>query len=547
MRTPVGRIVSAAAVIVLAVIPPRAAWCQAPDGFKTCENKDEGFLFHYPKAFEEIPPQPGDPVVLANFVRKPPPPPKPKKGTPRPSGAIVARIWILSIDKPPAAGAAAAASPESAPPPDSESEPAEPEKSAAATTAADALAEKLQATSFEDFLKKRTEGWRIVNQAERADRTAKRTYYELDYAPKGRSLWKGCAWMLHCEDRWLGLFGMCLTEDYETQRKAFEKSALSLREIKISEREAQELERYYSMRKELKDPAFRIARRRNLVRGWKALDTRNYLIVHHTKDEALLSRVQNDIEAMRLLYEELFPPVRPIEAVSVVRVCKDRQEYLLYGGQPGTSGHWYAAGQELVLFDNVKGQHGSRLGNRDSYIVLYHEAFHQYIYYAVGEVEPHYWFNEGYGDYFSGTKIYSNSMKIQEIGPNPWRLGLIKKAVENKQHVTLDWLVRAERDEYYRRERAGLYYAQGWSFIYFLNKSPAAQANLEWKEILPVYFQTLKDTYAQELEALGPGATLEQKGKAGQKARIRALDVAFEGVNMQELQAEWEKFVKRLR
>ena len=41
----------------------------------------------------------------------------------------------------------------------------------------------------------------------------------------------------------------------------------------------------------------------------------------------------------------------------------------------------------------------------DTLAVLYHEAFHQFIFYSVGEVAPHSWFNEGHGDYFSGADV----------------------------------------------------------------------------------------------------------------------------------------------
>ena len=60
----------------------------------------------------------------------------------------------------------------------------------------------------------------------------------------------------------------------------------------------------------------------------------------------------------------------------------------------------------------------------DTLAVLYHEAFHQYIYYSVGEVAPHSWFNEGHGDYYAGAKYLSKKFNIR---PFNWRVGIIKE------------------------------------------------------------------------------------------------------------------------
>ena len=65
----------------------------------------------------------------------------------------------------------------------------------------------------------------------------------------------------------------------------------------------------------------------------------------------------------------------------------------------------------------ASGHGGRRTSNRDSLLVLYHEAFHQYIYYAVGEVAPHDWFNEGHGDYFSGAVIPTYGKKVTRLQP----------------------------------------------------------------------------------------------------------------------------------
>jgi hypothetical protein len=194
--------------------------------------------------------------------------------------------------------------------------------------------------------------------------------------------------------------------------------------------------------------------------------------------------------------------------VSVIRVCGDRMEYHQYGGPGGSAGYWNDDSEELVFYDadpnNLK-------PDRDTLAVLYHEAFHQFIYYSVGEVAPHSWFNEGHGDYFAGAKYADQKFKI---GPFDWRVGVVKEAIRNgpspyeeteKNGATLrHWdrkqggysplkcLVDMSQGEYY--SYPSVCYAQGWSLVYFLREIVPKNAkwNEKWGNILTVYFDTLK-------------------------------------------------------
>jgi hypothetical protein len=528
--------------IAPALVAAALLFGDAPDGFNSTENKDDGFALFYPQAYKEIPPQPNDPVILARYTRtKQVEPPKGVKAPPRTD--LIGEIWVVSIDKPKSAGGT---TPGDAPTPDG-GDGTEASAKAAHSEAEVAL-EQMRASSFEEFVKKRLATkpkWGILSHAEKTDRGTTSTDYLLQAPPSGPPEARGFAKLIDKGDHWLGLVGLAAASEFEGQRKLFERSANSLHEIAVSEAAVHDMEIYYSHHPEMKEPKFRIERRRELRRGWKSIDTKNYLIIHHSKDEHLLDRLQNDLEAMRVTYEQLFPPVKPVEAVSVVRVCKDRQEYLQYGGMAMSAGYWNFVSRELVLYDNVKGEQGSRLGNQDSYIVVYHEAFHQYIHYSTGELPPHSWFNEGYGDFFSGAKIYANSTKVQEIGPNPWRLPVIKNAIDKGQWIGFDKLLHANQNEYYGQ--AQIFYAEGWSFIYFLNRGLSSHTNPKWEHILPTYFETLKASYGEEVRTLGDSATVDQKRAAGEKARKKAVDAALEGIDLEELQDAWLKFFKRLK
>jgi hypothetical protein len=257
--------------------------------------------------------------------------------------------------------------------------------------------------------------------------------------------------------------------------------------------------------------------------------------------------MKHDLEVIRTKYVELFPPAAPIEAVSTVRVCKDREEFLKFAGIPKNSpvaGFWNVHTQELVFYNAVKDPRYPNASHEDGYIVLYHEAFHQYIYYSAGEIAPHSWFNEGYGDYFSGAKIGDLGTKVDKILVNPWRCGPIQRSIEKKEIAPLKELVRFEQPAYYAKGH--IYYPQGWSFVYFLNESKVAKKHPVWSKILPVYFKTLVSSYKDQLTKLGAKPAPDAVAAAQVAARAAAADAAFENVDYAALQTAWEQFTLSL-
>jgi len=232
---------------------------------------------------------------------------------------------------------------------------------------------------------------------------------------------------------------------------------------------------------ESKPDIWREARRKKLIKGWGAIDTKNYLIVYNKEvKRPLLKKIAKHIEAIReQIYQNLFPPSREVKAVSVVRVCKDIAEYHRYGGPSGSAGYWSRGDEELVV----------PAGMSDSIRVLYHEAFHQYIHYAVGDVSPHSWFNEGHGDYFAGFNYRGRKFKP---APFRWRTGIIAGALSSKSYVPLKKFLKYTQGEYYAN--AGLCYAQGWSFVYFLRETERRKIK-KYKQywgLLDRYFDGIK-------------------------------------------------------
>ena len=251
---------------------------------------------------------------------------------------------------------------------------------------------------------------------------------------------------------------------------------------------------------------------RSMVEGWDVVVSpkKNYIILYNTdngRNKMLAKEIAIRIERIReQIYEVQFPPSKEIKDVSIVRVCKDRKEYLSYGAPPGSAGYWSPMDRELVFYDASR----SKKIDTNTLAVLYHEAFHQYIFYSVGNVSPHSWFNEGHGDYYAGAEYKARRFKIK---PFQWRQGTIKTAVTNGPreaeegatdpsgrpkylndggYTPLKDFVRFTQREYY--SYAGVSYAQGWSLIYFFREVVPKNKRYKklWGGIADRYFDILK-------------------------------------------------------
>ena len=402
-------------------------------------------------------------------------------------------------------------------------------------------------TNFDLFADRVLGAWEVGNPDSiktRSDFTA--WVYELRH--KNSRDFVGAVYTYSNNDKTLAVYGYCAKEDLDDQKKIWKKM---LKKIKFHEPEAADtskIERYYDRRK-FKNTDYRIEVRKQLVKGWDAEDTENYIIVFSTKDEPLIRIIKSELESIRKEYVKLFPPLREITAVSTVRICKDEEEYRKYGGPAGSGGYWSTATEELVFFDYDEPGQKAGAGKANTRVVLYHEAFHQYIYYTVGKVAPHSWFNEGTGDYFSGAVIKGG--KVIKIGTNPWRIELIKAAVNGHWRYkpeSFSNILKYSQAEFYDRERVAACYAQAWSMIYFLRTSKEAKKHPVWSNILDIYFNTLQQTFTDEVAAHSTGELNDEKlEEAKLKAREAALERAFSDVDLIKLQLAWKKWVGKLK
>ena len=401
---------------------------------------------------------------------------------------------------------------------------------------------KLPITTIERFIDQEMVGWTVDGwqTGKEVDGMSGRLT-DLTFESQGSSGERGFVYAFKDDARTIAFIGMAHGSEFDDQRGIWTSIA---EKADIGEPEKPDLEkwiRYYG-NKRYRQVDFRVGVRSKMVRGWEAEDLDDYIVVYHTKDQPLLKQICRNLEAIRKVYIELFPPAGELDAVSTVRICRDEDEYLRYAGLEGTAGYWNFMTEELVLYDAAISEKGQRPKDDNTFIILYHEAFHQYIYYSAGNVSPHPWYNEGFGDYFSGAEIKGG--KFRRIDINPWRIHTIKDAVEKRTEVAWKDIIRYEQREYYANPY--LCYAQGWSMIYFLNHASAVKENERWSRILQIYFDTIKRVNAEKMAALKEAGIDKEMGYvfgAQKEARDAAVDAAFEGVDLDAIHAAWREFV----
>lgn len=538
-----------------AILGPHAI---AQAGYKTFENKLKGITFVYPTTHAELPLPPTEALVVAKYVMKAQPE-EMKRIDERLFQAQTPFLEVFRFSLPTTKTGGPAPTPAGGKPEAGKPDAGKPD--AGKPDAAPATGGTPLEMTWEQFVAG-IRGYTVTEDKKKAG------HYELrlrggggDGGARGRGGAEPIGYMVRKVEgnTVLGVAGFSFDVGEKTLVSQVTRMATSLKLLAddAGDRAEADLDKLYASGK-YKAVEWRKQARAKMAAGWKALDTENYLIVHHSTNQGLIRRIARDIEAMRAFYGEQFPPSKPIDAVAVVRVCRTLDEYHEYGGPQGTGGYWHPGNEELVFFDysytmqqmdsrEKRALGGQRLTDDDSLLVLYHEALHQYMHYAVGQFAPHDWFNEGYGDYFSGAVVGESTGRVVRVDPSPWRIHVAKDMLEfGDGYLSLKDVLHADRTTFYNPQRAGNYYAAAWSFVFFLKHDKAALAHPQWSKLLATYYATVKEVYAAESKGLDDD---DRGGRevASFKARKAALAKTLEGIDLVVLEAAWKKYVVGMR
>lgn len=250
---------------------------------------------------------------------------------------------------------------------------------------------------------------------------------------------------------------------------------------------------------------------------WWYVDTENYIFVSNQTDRRAMTRLRTELEQAREVFESYFPLRRPLQSVSVVRIFKQREQYLEYvGGELEWSGGlWSPARRELVIspLDRRVRDSMQKMIMRQ---VAFHEGFHQYLFFATGEAQADMWYNEGTAQYFEGIEFRTGKGVVllpQESGR------ALTALFEHDRVLDVGALVKMDRRAFYGENR-NENYLLAQALVYYLWKgAPVADC--------PQYAQIPRRYYEKLVETRDPAA---------------ANAAAWEGVDMAQFAKDLSRF-----
>jgi hypothetical protein len=333
-------------------------------------------------------------------------------------------------------------------------------------------------------------------------------------------------------ERTVIVHGFSAPEDFVEEARVWRRVAetLELATPRGDARARLEWGRYYGQRRLLGVEA-RIDARLSLVDGWAARDTQHYIVLSHDVDPDLAARIAADLEVLRGEYPRRLGGDEAAYAVGVVRVCKDRDEYLTYGGLANAVGYFSPAEGELVLYDT---------GDEEQTVwTLYHEALHQYVFHAAGGLAPHPWFDEGNGEYFGSARVVDG--RVAAYRAHPIHVQLVQRALADGTAAPLAELFAMSQADYYANGQ--VHYPQGWSVVHFLRE---ADGGARWRGLLERYYATLERAWRVRRAQLVTDGAAPDWGAARDAVRAEALAAALKGVDLGALEEAWARWARGL-
>jgi len=285
--------------------------------------------------------------------------------------------------------------------------------------------------------------------------------------------------------------------------------------------------------------------KRDIPAGWTVIETEHYHVQCQAGKEKG-ERLAEHLEAMWKVYSDFMPTRRKPETF-VLKIFRDRAEFLLYDPSVKTAAAYYNPGTKelvgydlglifgtrdtppvLALTDHVAARFTEAERQRiselfeaitDAYILdtagaLSHEGWHQYFHmYTVSVVPMPSWLDEGIGDYFymarRDEQAGGHGYRLGDL--NDYRLRTIQRALVDGTTVDFKTLLSFAQEDYYKNP--SVYYAQGWSMVQFLLHNDSA----EYRELIPRLIKDFK----------------------GSKNFVKSTEKVFKGVDLEQLDREW--------
>jgi tetratricopeptide (TPR) repeat protein len=227
----------------------------------------------------------------------------------------------------------------------------------------------------------------------------------------------------------------------------------------------------------------------------------------------------DQLETIREFYAEVFGVEGQVRARRATVLIFDTEEGFQAYADLTTDdrvesllGYYLPRYDQLLLYEGRDDASGDATRR-----VLYHEAFHQFIYPLIPDLP--YWVNEGLADYFSATEI-QNGTVISRGASLPARLRDLRRYVQERgRPLSPSGLMRETPSEFYSGPVA-VKYAQAWAMVHFFLHGEGGD---------------YLDRFQRYLGALREGETPTD-----------AYEAAFAGLDWKAFERDWWKHVKGL-
>jgi hypothetical protein len=222
-------------------------------------------------------------------------------------------------------------------------------------------------------------------------------------------------------------------------------------------------------------------------------------------------RVGQELEDILDQYIKIFKatPKEPFK----VQFLNNQNTFEQVGGDPSHPGFYSPGDKVLVLLQRPY---------YDLIPTVYHEAFHQYLHFYVGDgVEVPVWYNEGMAMYFEGMQR-DEKTKAKDLDPrliDKRKIRMVQDALFTRTHVPIEKLIDLSHTDFHEKDKESLHYHQSFAVAYFLMESSRSKLALD-------FAKTLKETKSAE----------EANAKLFGKERK----------NLKKVEAVWKGFVAKL-
>ncbi len=228
------------------------------------------------------------------------------------------------------------------------------------------------------------------------------------------------------------------------------------------------------------------------LRDWWLLESDTYLLLTNirTGERPAARALLADLERLHGAFAQMIPPRVAIDAVSVIRIPAGEAEYIRYVGEAlaWSGGLWMPQRQELILRAPDTG--GARVQRETLRRAAYHEAFHQYLHYALDRVLTSAWFNEGHAALFETVEIQSRGVRILE---DPAKARALE-ALLRERDLTLESILTLSYEGFYAPDETERQanYVLAWGLVYYLRRGPTDRSPCA--DVIPRYIDVLMET-----------------------------------------------------